>query len=71
MAPILALIPDLGRWRPGEKRALVRIIRAKGGKSEAAYVRLLRGHVRLARSLHALADSAPAAASPTPSSVAS
>ena len=71
MAPILALIPDLDRWRPGEKRALVRIIRAKGGRSEAAYVGLLRGHARLARSLHALADSAPATGFPPSSSVAS
>ncbi len=71
MAPILVLIPEIARWTRAEKRALVRIIRAKGGRSEAAYVGLLRGHARLARSLHALADSAPAAGFPPSSSVAS
>lgn len=71
LSPILVLIPDLARWSSAEKRSLVRIIRAKGGKSEAAYVRLLRGHIRLARSLHALAESASAAGSPPPSSAAS
>jgi hypothetical protein len=56
LSPILALIPDLPRWSPAEKRALVRIIRAKGGNREAPYIRLLRQHHRLARSLHALAN---------------
>lgn len=36
MAPILVLIPDIARWTRAEKRAVVRIIRAKGGRSEAA-----------------------------------
>jgi hypothetical protein len=59
LSPILVLIPDLARWTPAEKRALVRIIRGKGGRSEAVYVRLLRGHDRLARSLQDLARSDP------------
>lgn len=58
LSPILALIPDLAGWSPAEKRALVRIIRAKGGRSEAAYIGLLREHHRLARSLRELANSA-------------
>ncbi|MBI4840280.1 MAG: hypothetical protein HY803_04260 [candidate division NC10 bacterium] len=58
LSPILVLIPDLARWSSAEKRSLVRIIRAKGGRSEAAYVRLLREHHRLARSLRELANSA-------------
>jgi hypothetical protein len=57
LAPILALIPDLERWTAAERRALVRIIRAKGAERQAAYIRLLRGHRRLARSLYDLADS--------------
>jgi hypothetical protein len=64
LSPILVLIPDLAQWSLAEKRSLVRIIRAKGGKSEAAYVRLLRGHVRLARSLRELANSATPPMSP-------
>jgi hypothetical protein len=55
LAPILVLIPDLARWTLAEKRDLVRVIRAKGGRSEAPYIRLLRGHQRLARSLLDLA----------------
>lgn len=58
LAPLLSLIPDLARWSPAEKRGLVRVIRAKGGRSEAKYIRLFRGHDRLARSLHRLAESA-------------
>lgn len=57
LAPILALIPDLDHWTSAEKRGLVRIIRAKGAERQTAYIRLLQGHRRLARSLYALADS--------------
>jgi hypothetical protein len=64
LAPILALVPDLERWTSAEKRGLVRIIRAKGGTRQAAYIRLLQGHRRLARSLYALADSVNARKAP-------
>jgi len=64
LSPILVLIPDLAQWSSAEKRSLVRIIRAKGGKSEAVYVRLLREHHRLARSLRELANSATPPMSP-------
>jgi hypothetical protein len=57
LSPILALIPDLDHWASTEKRGLVRIIRAKGAERQATYIRLLRGHRRLARSLYDLADS--------------
>jgi hypothetical protein len=57
LSPILALIPDLDLWASTEKRGLVRIIRAKGAERQAAYIRLLQGHRRLARSLYDLADS--------------
>ena len=57
LAPILALIPDLDHWTAAEKRALVRVIRAKGAQRQAAYIRLLTGHTRLARSLYDLAES--------------
>ncbi len=58
LSPILALIPDLPRWTVAQKRALVRVVRAKGGPRESEFVRLLRGHAHLARSLQALAGSA-------------
>jgi len=66
LSPILVLIPDLADWTPVEKRALVRLIRAKGGRRESDFVRRLQGHTRLARSLHDLADSAPARVSSVP-----
>jgi hypothetical protein len=47
LAPALALIPDLARWSEAEKRAVVRIIRAKAGPDEAPYLRLLQNHGRL------------------------
>ncbi|MGH9651347.1 MAG: hypothetical protein ACRD3I_12865, partial [Terriglobales bacterium] len=43
----LALVPDLARWSPEEKRSLVRIIRAKMARDELRYMRLLQGHTRL------------------------
>ncbi len=61
LSPVLALIPDLAHWTRAEKRAVVRVIRAKGGKSELPYIRLLRGHARLVRSLSQLARSVNAA----------
>lgn len=45
--PMLALIPDLAKWTPEEKRALVRIVRAKAASTEAGYLRLMRRHTKL------------------------
>ncbi|MGH7322668.1 MAG: hypothetical protein ACRELA_24025 [Candidatus Rokuibacteriota bacterium] len=57
LAPVLALIPDLPRWRPRERRALVEVIRAKGGPREADYLRRLQAHPRLRASLLRLGTS--------------
>jgi hypothetical protein len=54
MALVAALIPDLGGWPAGDRRRLLRLMRAKGGAGEREYVRLLDGHRRLRRSLEAL-----------------
>jgi hypothetical protein len=54
----IALIPDLDRWPAADRRRLVQVLRAKGGSSEARYVRLLGGHGRLRRSLVALIEGA-------------
>ena len=59
LAPVLALIPDLGRWTAEEKRALVRIIRAKAGTTEAGYLRLTRRHVKFRDALVRLGSSPP------------
>jgi hypothetical protein len=46
LAPILTLL-DLGKWRDDERRALVELIRAKGGRSERDYVARYLAHPKL------------------------
>jgi len=55
MSLVAALIPDLRAWSSAERRALVTLMRAKGGATEMDYARRLDGHTRLRRSLAALA----------------
>jgi hypothetical protein len=55
MSLVAALIPDLAAWPQAARCALVAVMRAKGGVSEMDYTRRLDGHVRLRRSLEALA----------------
>jgi hypothetical protein len=55
---MMALIPDLGRWPAADRRRLVQVMRAKGGPSEARYVRLLGSHRKLRRSLEILVAAA-------------
>lgn len=52
---VAALVPDLARWPAPDKRALVAVMRAKGGASELTYARRLDRHGRFRRSLEALA----------------
>jgi len=47
----LALVPGLERWTRAEKRSLLSIIRAKAGRSETRYLRLLQQHPRLREAL--------------------
>ena len=54
LAPVIALIPDLARWPAADRRRLAAAMRAKGGASEARYVRRLDGIPRLRRSLEML-----------------
>ncbi len=44
---VLALIPDLARWTPAEKRDLIKIIRAKSAPNEMPYFRATTEHPRL------------------------
>jgi hypothetical protein len=46
-ALVLAFFSDLASWPEDEKRALVRIVRAKASLSEPKYAQLLRSHLRL------------------------
>jgi hypothetical protein len=48
---VLALIPDLNRWTPQEKRDLIRIIRSQSASNEMHYLHLTQRHPRLRREL--------------------
>ena len=48
---VLPLIPDFGRWSDNEKQAVTRILRAKTGVEEAAYLKLMQKHERLRAAL--------------------
>jgi hypothetical protein len=45
-SPLVCLLPDVERWSRAERRDLVRLIRAKGGRRESDYVRLFDRHAR-------------------------
>ncbi len=60
LAPVLGAIPDLPEWPLRERRALVDIIRAKGGPREEDYLRRMRAHARLRNSLLKLGAPGPA-----------
>ncbi len=62
LSVVAALIPNLDRWSAADRRALVGILRAKGGRSELPYLRLLHGHRRLRQSLEALVAASTAGA---------
>jgi hypothetical protein len=51
---LAALVPDLEAWGASDKSRLARLLRAKGGRSEVPYVRLLDGHRRFRASLEAV-----------------
>ncbi|MDJ0955593.1 MAG: hypothetical protein QNI91_01975 [Arenicellales bacterium] len=50
-APVLGFLTDLGEWTRAERHNLLKLIRAKGGKQELDYVRIMRKHNRLRHSL--------------------
>ncbi|OGA19673.1 MAG: hypothetical protein A3H32_05540 [Betaproteobacteria bacterium RIFCSPLOWO2_02_FULL_63_19] len=55
-APLVASLPGLSRWSAAEKRALVRIVRAKGGRRESDFVALFAAHPKLERALFEVGD---------------
>jgi hypothetical protein len=59
LAPLIDTIPRLDRWTAADRRAVVRVIRAKGGRSEIDYVRLLDAHPRLSRAWLAIGQRSP------------
>ena len=54
---VLALLPDIAKWSPAEKRTMVEIIRAQAGASEMHYLRLTQRHARLRTELLRLGSS--------------
>jgi hypothetical protein len=48
---VLALIPDLARWKPEEKRQLVKLIHSKSATNEISYLRQTQHHARLREEL--------------------
>ncbi|HEX9800803.1 MAG TPA: hypothetical protein VGC00_11615 [Thermoanaerobaculia bacterium] len=54
-SPLVALVPDVERWSAAERRAAVRVVRAKGGRRESEYVRRFDAHPQLRRALLRLA----------------
>lgn len=55
-SPLILALPGVGRWTPAERRAAAAVVRAKGGRRESDFVRLMDGHARLRGALAALAD---------------
>ena len=53
-APVVAVLPGLRRWPSSDRRALVDMIRAKGGVRESAFVPLFNRHARLRAAIVAL-----------------
>jgi hypothetical protein len=51
---VLALISDLKRWSPPEKRDLIQIVRSQSAPNEMRYLRLTQRHARLRAALLAL-----------------
>lgn len=59
-APLALLLPGVARWSAAERRALARVMRAKGGRRESDFVRAFDAHPKLGAAVAALARSAKA-----------
>jgi hypothetical protein len=57
-APLVMVLPGARGWSAAEKRALVAVIRAKGGRRETGFVRLFDAHPKLRRAVRRLAQDA-------------
>jgi hypothetical protein len=54
-APLVRMLPGVERWSAKARGDLGRAVRAKGGRRESDFVRLLDGHLPLRRALCRLA----------------
>jgi hypothetical protein len=50
-SPLIASLPEISGWSSAEKRALVRVVRAKGARRESDFVALFAAHPKLERAL--------------------
>ncbi len=50
-SPVVVALSGLPRWSKAERRALVRVIRAKGGRRESDFVALFAAHPKLEQAL--------------------
>jgi len=57
-SPLVMALPGVERWGEAERRALVRVVRAKGGRRDADFVRLFDAHGPLQRAVLRLAERA-------------
>lgn len=54
-SPLILILPLVERWSAEDRRRLVELVRAKGGRREADYLRRVDRHRPLQRALHDLA----------------
>ncbi len=54
-SPLVLILPGIENWTDTERSDLAEIVRAKGGRSEADFVRLFDGHPKLRRAIVKLA----------------
>jgi hypothetical protein len=55
-SPLIALLNDLDRWPDADKKALVRLVRAKGGRREIKYLQGFDGLGRLRKAVVKMAE---------------
>jgi hypothetical protein len=59
-APLVRVLPGVEEWSAPDRRALGRVIRAKGGRRESDFVGLFDRHARLRRAVFELSREEPA-----------
>jgi len=55
-APVVMCLPGVNRWSAEERRALVEVIKAKGGKRETEYTHLFDRHAKLRAAMVEMAE---------------
>jgi hypothetical protein len=55
-SPVALLLPGVRGWSPADRRALVEVMRAKGGRRESDFVRRFDAHPKLGAALRRLAE---------------